>query len=291
MNYPKISIVTPNYNGGEYLENTIISILSQNYPNLEYIIIDGGSSDDSVNIIRKYEKKLSYWVSESDNGMYDAIQKGFAKSTGEIMAWLNSDDMYHPKAFFIIAEIFSNFLNVNWLTGMSTKFDELGRTIDCSQSKSFSKFDFYNHDFKWIMQETTFWRRSLWESSGSYLNTNLKYAGDFELWLRFIKNENLYVIDALIGGFRLRSSNQLSLDHMDEYLNEVKFAIESIELNKKEINILLNYKRLIKFNSVLSKLKIFKTAWMIKIFRKKFFQVPSKIIFDRNKMRFIFSQS
>ena len=133
MNYPKISIVTPNYNMGAYLEETIKSVISQNYPNLEYFIIDGGSNDNSLEIIKKYERHLTYWISEKDNGMYHAIQKGFEKSTGEIMAWLNSDDMYHSNSLFIVAEIFDSFPQVEWLLGASTTFDEKGRTVFCSQ--------------------------------------------------------------------------------------------------------------------------------------------------------------
>ncbi len=93
--YPKISIVTPSYNQGQYLEQTILSVIGQNYPNLEYIIIDGGSTDNSIEIIKKYERYLAYWVSEKDKGHYHAVQKGFDKSTGEIMSWLNSDDILH----------------------------------------------------------------------------------------------------------------------------------------------------------------------------------------------------
>ncbi len=95
MNYPKISIVTPSFNHAQFLEETILSVITQNYPNLEYVIIDGGSTDGSVDIIKKYEKHLTYWVSEPDNGHGDALNKGFAKSTGEIMAWINSDDKYY----------------------------------------------------------------------------------------------------------------------------------------------------------------------------------------------------
>lgn len=88
MNYPKISIVTPSFNQAEYLEQTILSVIDQNYPNLEYIIIDGGSADKSIEVIKKYENKLSYWISENDKGLYNALQKGFQKTTGEIMGWI-----------------------------------------------------------------------------------------------------------------------------------------------------------------------------------------------------------
>jgi glycosyltransferase involved in cell wall biosynthesis len=227
---PKISIVTPNYNGAKYLEQTIQSVLNQNYPNLEYLIIDGGSTDASVEIIKKYSDKLSYWVSEPDKGLYDAIQKGFEKSTGEIMAWINSDDMYANGSFSIVSEVFSNFKQVNWLLGIPSAYDELGRTIKVDRFKRWSKFNYYTHDYEWIQQESVFWRRSLWEDSGSKINSNLKFAGDLELWMRFFRLEKLYTIDALLSGFRVRSSNQLSLEHLEDYHAEAK------KLLKTEVN-------------------------------------------------------
>jgi glycosyltransferase involved in cell wall biosynthesis len=123
---PKITVVTPSFNQARYLEDTIRSVLDQGYPNLEYIIIDGGSTDGSADLIRRYEKQLTYWVSEKDNGLYDAIQKGFARSTGEIMTWVNADDMYHKQCLFTVAGIFQKFDQVKWLMGANTFFNEAG---------------------------------------------------------------------------------------------------------------------------------------------------------------------
>lgn len=214
LNYPKISIVTPNFNGVQFLEETIESVLNQNYPNLEYIVIDGGSTDGSIDIIRKYESQLAFWVSEPDSGMYHAIQKGFENSTGELMAWINSDDKYHSGAFTIISEIFSNFQEINWLTAIPTAIDEKGRTIHTGVGRNWSKYDFLTSDYKWIQQESTFWRRSLWEKAGRTFDLSLKYAADFELWLRFFRYEKLYTTKSLIGGFRWKFENQITWEHL-----------------------------------------------------------------------------
>jgi glycosyltransferase involved in cell wall biosynthesis len=289
MLYPKISIITPNYNGDQFLEETIKSVLNQNYPNLEYIIIDGGSTDNSINIIRKYEDKLAYWLCENDKGIYHAIQKGFERSSGEIMAWINSDDMYHNKALFTIAEIFTSFKKVNWIVGATTSFDETGRTISCSQSRLFTKFDFYNSDFKWIQQESVFWRRSLWDKVGSRLNLTLEYAGDFELWLRFFEYEKLYVTHALIGGFRLRQSNQISLDHIDGYLMEVENLISSLELSDQDLKILKRYRKILFSKKIIQKLKLFRTDWLINKYRAKYFDPGKFILYDRSSAKFLIS--
>jgi glycosyltransferase involved in cell wall biosynthesis len=281
---PKISIITPNFNAAEYLEQTIQSVLNQNYSNLEYIIIDGGSTDNSIDIIKKYQDKISYWISEPDKGLYDAIQKGFDKSTGEIMAWINSDDMYAKGSFSIVSEIFSNFKQVSWLIGMPSAYDELGRTIRVDRFKRWSKFNYYTGDYEWIQQESVFWRRSLWENSGSKMNVELKLAGDLELWTRFFRLEKLYVIDALLSGFRVRSSNQLSLEHLDDYHIEAKRIIElevNNEISKKDLLITNKIIKLRRKGLMSHHLIRFFYNYSVKNLIKKHFDFAPLFYFDR----------
>jgi glycosyltransferase involved in cell wall biosynthesis len=283
--YPKISIVTPCFNSERYLEETIQSVLHQNYPNLEYIVIDGGSTDNSIEIIKKYKNKLTYWVSEKDNGMYDALQKGFTKSSGEIMAWINADDLYHKNSFFIISELFGNFPQINWLVGAETSFDENSRCIYITQSRRFTKYDFLLGDFKWIQQESCFWRRSLWEKAGSCINTSLRYAGDFELWLRFFNFEPLYVTNSLIGGFRLRSQNQLSLEGMDKYLNEINVVLVKERTDKNDKALVRQHQMFYSIVKLLNRLRIFNSKGIIKLYQKKKFGLK-EIIFNRITQNF-----
>src|SRR5262249_42906894 len=154
----KISIVTPSFNQAAFVEQTIQSVLNQNYPDLEYIVIDGGSTDGSRDIIQKYESRLTHFVSEPDRGHANALNKGFAKSSGEIMAWLNSDDMYFPWTFKTVSEIFEQFPNVNWLAGMKAFWNDRGVLLGSGQSL-FNLFDYLAGNYRWIQQESVFWRR------------------------------------------------------------------------------------------------------------------------------------
>jgi glycosyltransferase involved in cell wall biosynthesis len=238
VSYPKISIVTPSFNDAPYLERAILSVLSQNYPNLEYIIIDGGSTDGSVDIIQKYQKRLAYWVTEKDNGMYDAINKGFQISTGEIMGWINSDDRHQPGSLYTLAQVFSDYLEVNWVQGWPTVVDELDRIFVHPHRHQIDRFFFYSKAYVksrvFIQQESTFWRRNLWLKTGGKMSTDYKYAGDFDLWMRFFQYEEIYHLNAVIGSFRQSRGLQASKDNFEEYLNETFRIVESISLPDSE---------------------------------------------------------
>lgn len=236
FNWPKISVVTPSYNQADFIEETLLSVLNQGYPNLEYIVIDGGSTDGSVSIIEKYASRLNYWVSEKDQGMYHAIQKGFERSTGEVMCWVNSDDLLVNKSLFAMGEIFARFPQVNWLSGSPTYLDERGVTINLYSAPSWSRLSFLMGDFRYINQPNTVWRRSLWEKAGSTLDIKSQLAGDFELWFRFFRYDKLYRTPAALGSHRSRSKDQKSLEHIGAYDDECLAHIKNEPKTISEIS-------------------------------------------------------
>ena len=205
--YLKISLVTPNFNGEKYLRKAISSVLSQEYPNLEYIVADDGSTDQSIQIAKKFGSAIKRVISEKDRGHTHAINKGFRRSTGEIMGWLNSDDILFPGSLELVNEIFSRNPDVAWLTGRAVGLAESGVVLTMRDVRPWSWLRFLGRDFRYIPQEATFWRRSLWEKAGG-LDEQFGIASDFELWTRFFRYAHLFSVDAPIGGFRFRDDEQ-----------------------------------------------------------------------------------
>ncbi|MEL6525858.1 MAG: glycosyltransferase family 2 protein [Chloroflexota bacterium] len=225
---PKISIVTPAYNSEKTIEATMLSVLQQGYPNTEYIVVDGGSDDRTPKIIEQYADELHYWVSEPDNGMYDGLQKGFDKSTGEIMGWLNSDDVHNPHTLAVVSQIFQDLPDVEWITSLYPVIKTpAGHPVDVIHLPGYHKTGFMRGEYSGvgkfivghIQQESTFWRRSLWEKAGGSLDTSLKLAGDFELWMRFFQHAELIGVRTVLGGIT-RHPQQRSHLLSDVYVAE-----------------------------------------------------------------------
>jgi glycosyltransferase involved in cell wall biosynthesis len=205
----KISIVTPSFNQGLFLERTIRSILDQNDPNLQYIVVDGASDDDSPAIIQRYADNLAWLISEQDQGHADAINKGFSHSDGEIMAWLNSDDMYFPWTLQLVREIFEKFPDVEWITGIPVLWNTKDQLTENHKGKAYlNKWDYMAGRYEWIQQESTFWRRSLWNRAGGRIDDSGTIMIDGELWTRFFKHAELWRVETLLGGYRLHATNR-----------------------------------------------------------------------------------
>ena len=214
---PLISIVTPTYNRANYIENTIISVLEQNYKNIEYIVMDGCSTDNTVEILEKYKSqddRISY-ASEKDEGMYDAINKGFAIAKGDIIAYINSDDLYTPEVFRTVVDYFSNHPDVDVIYG-DTMVVETGVGMHINIYMPFLKTWLRAGGI--IAQPTVFMRRRCWEKVGN-LRKDVKYLGDCEYWLRLLEN-----------GFRFGKINEVlavEYNHGDTLRNTMQDEIES----------------------------------------------------------------
>ncbi len=210
-NFPRISIITPSFNQGKYIEQTILSVLEQDYPNLEYIIIDGGSSDETVEIIKKYEKHLAYWISEPDNGQSDAINKGLQRSTGDVFNWLNSDDVLEKGALHEVGKAFAenDILSFN---GVCRTFndDNFEKTVNTTYT-SFSTSAEKTIAKVSMGQPSQFYSLKSIRELGNCVNTSLSHSMDKELWCRFLfrfGTEKVKFTNSVFSSFRLHGESK-----------------------------------------------------------------------------------
>lgn len=229
QNYPKISIITPSFNQGHFIKETIESVLNQNYPNLEYIVMDGGSTDNTVEILKSYKNKID-WVSKKDNGQTDAINTGLKKSTGEIVAYLNSDDVMLPNTLRTVAETFMSEPNTMWLTGDYFIIDANGNIMQ-SFVANYKKFlrKYPNKTVlsiaNFIIQPSTFWRRSLTDEIGLF-REELNYVMDFEYWMRTIERYPIKVLPNHFSLFRIHGNSKGGALYEKQFAEEHKIVLE-----------------------------------------------------------------
>ena len=203
---PKISIITPSFNQGQFLEASIRSVLEQDYPNIEYIIVDGGSKDNSVDIIKKYQGHLTWWVSEKDKGHADALNKGFARARGEILAWLNSDDIYFPHAVSEAVAVLQSHPEVGMVYGDADLIDDAGETVGKFASKQTGYRQMLRGSVH-IPQATTFFRTDIWKKVGP-LDLSLFFSFDYDLWVRISKASQILYVPRLWAKFRIHGAGK-----------------------------------------------------------------------------------
>lgn len=233
-NYPRVSIVSPSFNQAHFIEETICSVLNQSYPNIEYIIIDGGSNDGSIEIIRKYEKKISYWVSEKDEGQTDAINKGLSIATGSILAYLNTDDTYLPSTVETVVNFFMKNPNVFMVYGDIFQINEQSQIIKRVNPGNIDYHKLLSGSF-YLPQPSVFIKRELWENLGKF-DKDLNLAMDLDYWIRvYLNRYAISYINESLAQVRIypdAKSSYLKHKYLEEKLKILSkiFSNESISM-------------------------------------------------------------
>jgi glycosyltransferase involved in cell wall biosynthesis len=281
--YPKLSVVVPSYNQANYLEETLLSIIRQNYPNLELIVIDGGSTDHSTEIIKNYEQYISYWISEKDRGQSHAINKGFEKATGEWVAWMNSDDCYSEGAFKYIFEKLE-YTKYDFLLG----FCSVGESLTKSEEKKHpvqsrkeinDLLKFFYHVKHIVPSQSVFIRKSLMDKTG-FLDESLHYCMDMEWYIRmYLQKPRIFEYKKVVCFFRKNETTKTvsQSDKMQKEAIEIaeKYKTYLSKAEQKEIESIILYHT----NFVLSEAYLVKTPFLV--LAKIFFQSPILAINDR----------
>ena len=209
---PTITIVTPSYQQGRFLGRTIYSVASQRYPGLEYVVQDGGSSDQTLEVLRRFDPVLARWVSEPDNGQADAINRGFRETTGELMAWLNSDDLLLPGSLAYVARFFAEHPQVDVVYGHRLMIDENDDQIGAWILPPHDDLVLTLADY--VPQETLFWRRRIWDAAGGSVDPTFVYALDWDLLLRFRDaGARMARMPRFIGAFRVHDEQKTTATH------------------------------------------------------------------------------
>jgi glycosyltransferase involved in cell wall biosynthesis len=220
-NRPLVSIVTPSYNQGEFIEETILSVLNQTYDNIEYIVMDGGSKDNTVDILKKYSDKIT-WVSEKDNGQAHAVDKGIKASKGEIIGWLNSDDTFYPEAVEVMVDYFTKYKDISVIYGEGDYTKK-----DSSFLCKYTTYDFSRDVLEsecYICQPSTFFTRKIYDKVGG-IDQSLQMCMDYELWIRMAQETDFLHIQDTIATSRLYDENK-TLGQRDRVYNEIIFALQ-----------------------------------------------------------------
>ncbi len=205
MNLPRISIVTPSYNHGNYVAWTVRSVLLQRYPNLEYIVMDGGSTDATCPVLAPYRPHLAHFVSEKDHGQADALARGFERATGEIMGYLNSDDMLAPDALHFVARFFHTNPGVDAIYSHRCLVNAQNRVVGYWILPAHNNYLMQRFDL--IPQETCFWRRRLFEAVGN-IDASYRFAMDYDLFVRFMRRGVMARVDRVLGAFRVHDESK-----------------------------------------------------------------------------------
>ncbi len=238
----KSSFVTPSFNQADFLEGAIQSVLGQKYPNLQYVIIDCGSNDGSTGINKKYETSLYYWRSKKDAGNEDAINKGFFLADGDVMAWINADDISLPEAFATIASALTKYDDIHWVKGITSDISQdfsVSTAGPCHlYSREWIRQGVYGSDDYFIQQDSVFWRGWLWKKTGG-IQAGIKLAGDYFQWLNFAKLVPLFSIPSMVSCFR-QVDGQLSQDS-GAYQAEVQSISPSDDRYARKIRLFRKY--------------------------------------------------
>ena len=207
----RVSVITPSYNQARFIEQTILSVLEQDYPDIEYIIVDGKSTDGSPEIIQKYADRLAWWVSEPDRGQTDALNKGFSHATGELLAWINSDDTYTPGAIREAVKFFEGHSNAALIYGDANYINEDGQVVGRFPAAQ-TNYRLLRQGYVHIPQQASFFRADLWRQVGP-LDPSFFFAMDYDLWVRLAARGPLLYNPRLWANFRLHSESKTLADN------------------------------------------------------------------------------